>query len=206
MAVLTLYAALLVVASLELVPLPWPALGRLAGDAASLTRRIGLVPGLPLFHDRDRTPIGVLTNCVEIDAVHTDGSQQLRHATSTCGEPPGSALLRGPLDKALVRLHFDALVFRDVPPAGQPMSGDRVLAAIGHWYCHGSGTTAPEEIRFVWSQAVEHRGTGRRDVVVRSTARWSCVDRRLISRSWRPSLDDATADTSKPVPLSWPDP
>jgi hypothetical protein len=208
MAVLTLYGVLLAMASFELVPLPasWSALRGLTSDAAAMTRRVGLVPGLPLFHDRDRTPIEVLTNCVEIVAVQPDGSRRLRHATSTCAERPGPALLRGSLDKALVRLQFDALVFRDVPPSGWPMSGDRVLAAIGHQYCGQPEPRVTEEIRYVWSQAVEDRRTGRRDVVVRGAARWSCADRRLVERWWQPSLDATTASGARPISPAWPDP
>lgn len=208
MVVLTLYGVLLSLASLELVPLPssLSVLRGLVGDAAAMTRRVGLVPGLPLFHDRDRTPVGVLTNCVEIVGVHRDGSELERYATSTCEEPPGSTLLRGPLDKALVRLHFDALVFRDVPPSGWPMSGDRILGAIGHQHCQRPASPTPEEVRFVWSQAVEDRDSGRRDVVARGSARWSCAQQRLIARGWQPSFDDATAREPRPTAPAWPEP
>lgn len=200
LAALTLYGLLLTLASLELVPLPpsWSPLRALAGDAAAVTRRAGIVPGLPLFHDRDQTPFGVLGNCVELTAVERDGTQRARSATSTCTDQPTAALLRGPLDKALVRLHFDALVFRDVPPSGRPASGDRILAAIGHHGCRRQGSP-PHEVHIAWSQALEDRRSGERGQVMRGAARWSCGGRRLIARRWWPSLAGApTAPSTRP--------
>jgi hypothetical protein len=186
--VLCTYSLILGLASLELVPFPQSLSGvsGLAGDAASLGRRAAIIPGPALFYDRDETPIGVLTNCVEIVGVTEDGDEEPIYSTPMCGTEPEPALLGDPVDKVLVRLHFDGLVYRFVPADGGPTSGDRILAAIGYHYCGHATEVEPAELRIVWWQAVEDRRDGTRAWVLRSENRWSCTSSRLIDREWYP--------------------
>jgi hypothetical protein len=195
------YSGLLGLSSLERVPLPEPLAGvnDAAGGAAGLLREVSIIPGPALFYDLDETSIGVLTNCVVITAVSADGSEQSTYTTSTCEKEAEASLLSGPLDKALVRLEFDALVFRTVPATGSPTSGDRILAAIGHWFCgrsesesesaSGGDGDEPGEVAILWVQAAEDRRDGSRRWVTRSLARWSCQEGELLRRQWSPLLE-----------------
>jgi hypothetical protein len=182
------YALTLGLASLELVPFPERLSGVSAAssDAASLLREAAVIPGPALFYDRDETPIGVLTNCVQIIGF-TGSEEEAVYRTPMCASDPDPALLGGPVDKALVRLLFDGLVYRSVAAGGAPTSGDRILAAIGHQFCD-EAPGEPDGLWIVWSQAVEDRRDGTRAWVFRSQAHWSCTDNELIDREWYPSF------------------
>jgi hypothetical protein len=183
------YGVLLALASLELVPLPGllDPVSAASGQAARLLRRAGVAPGLPLFHDRSRSPNQVLANCVQVTGASARGDQFPLYATQTCAPPSRVPVLRGADDKALIRLLMDAESFRNVPPRGWPTSGDRILAAIGTRYCDLTADRPGRPVRWVgihWRQTLEDRRTGRRTVVGRAGAVWSCADRALVERRW----------------------
>jgi hypothetical protein len=183
------YGALLALASLELVPLPsaLDPVSSASGKAARTLRRAGVVPGLPLFLDRSRSATSIMANCVQVAGATARGEQFLLYQTRTCAPASSVPVLRGPYDKALIRLLMDAEVFRRVPPEGWPMSGDRILAAIGTHFCDPARGGAGQAVRWVridWRQTVEDRRDDRRAVFARAGAIWSCADRALVDRRW----------------------